>query len=450
MKKIFSIFIILSTLFYTATVPVSAKKVDPLNLDEKISYVNIDFISRFSDPYLTGYVQEGIQNNHNVRKASWVVEEYRQNVKSAFARELPSLSVGANYLGLNAGGAQNFQTESRNSFVMPVIARYEPDFLLKNRDKTKSEKKSYEASQMQEKSVYISLVSDIAVLYINILQYDSLIQNQQKIVAINEEILARSNKKFKYGVIDSSSLNLAKKELETAKNSLEELVKAREISLNQLELLLGRTSGGTIERGKLENFEYQSQIPDTITSDIIFSRPDVLEAESRLEKAKIDVRVARKELLPRFNITGTMIFSTLFPGNFFGWDNTIATLLAGATQDLFQGGGKLANLRLYKARYEQLFENYRQTDLNAVREVNDALMIVKTDTAIDANTLKKLQLQTSDYTGSGKKFKQGAISYPDLLFDQQLLLTSQQNYIRSKTTRLVNYVTLYKAVGGKL
>jgi outer membrane protein TolC len=255
---------------------------------------------------------------------------------------------------------------------------------------------------------------------------------------------------YNRGVVDHATLNAAKKDLETAKNTLDDLCKQRETALTQFALLLGRMPGGQIRRAKLETFEYGGQIPDMVSSDVIFSRPDVLAAEKQLEMAKIDVRVARKEFLPSFNIIGLLAFNTIFPGSFFNWDTVIASILAGATQDIFKGGAKVANLKIYKSRYEQLFETYRQTDLNAVKEVNDALVIIKIDTATDNNTIEKLRLQTRDFEDSDKKFKRGVISYPALLVEKQRLLSMQQAQIQTKTVRLVNYLTLYKAAGGKI
>lgn len=72
-----------------------------------------------------------------------------------------------------------------------------------------------------------------------------------------------------------------------------------------------------LKRGNLASFEYTSKIPEEVQSDVIFARPDVMEAETKLEKAKIDIRVARKEFLPSFNITGIWAFNTIAPGTFF-------------------------------------------------------------------------------------------------------------------------------------
>lgn len=427
------------------------KKVNPLDVKEKTEYVNMDFWSRFDDEYLSFYICEAIKNNHDARKASWQVEEYRQNIKYSFGQELPHLNVSANYAGLHIPKLDNFQLKS-NAFILPFMLSYEPDFFLKNRDKTKSVKKAYEAAKFEEKAIYIALASDTATAYLNLLQYDKLVELQERIVAVKQDQLSREQKKYHRGVIDNTQLNSVKKELETAKNNLETYNKNRTTVLTQLSVLTGLSPSCIcdIQRSSFDDFDYKSEIPSQASSDVIFSRPDVMAAEANLEKAKIDIRVARKEFLPSFNITGLWLFNTIAPGTFFSWQSSLAAILAGATQDIFKGGMKVANLRIQKARYEQLFEVYRQTDLTAVKEVNDALCIIKYDTNVDNNTITYLNLQKRDFLDMRKKLSQGVISYPEFLSEQERLLNIEQNQTQTKTQRIADYLTLYKAVGGKL
>lgn len=411
--------------------------------------LNPEFFNRFNDECLYYYINEAIENNHSAKQATYRVEQYRQQVKYSFSKELPSFSVAANYLGVHVPKLDNFELQ-KNAFVLPFIANYEADFLLKNRDKTKSEKKSYEASKFEEKAVYLALLSDVATVYTNILEYDELITLAQEKFAIYSEILNRDNKKFKRGTISTSELNTSEKNLETAKNELENLQKEQEILLMQLAVLTGNPATINLNRGKFETLEYQNKIPDEIQSDVIFSRPDVMQAEKMLEKAKIDIRVARKEFLPRFNITGLWIFNTIAPGTFFSWESSLAAILAGATQDIFTGGRKIANLKIQKAKYEELFEKYRQTDLEAVKEVNTALCLIKHDTIVDKNTLSKVQYEYKNLENSRKKYARGTISTPEYLNDLSRFIDVQKEAIQTKNQRLVNYFTLYKAVGGKL
>lgn len=103
--------------------------------------LNVEFFDRFNDVYLYQYINEALENNHNAKQATARVEEYRQGVKSQFANELPSFSVAANYLGVHVPKFNPNLQVKENAFVLPFMANYEPDILLKNRDKTKSTKK---------------------------------------------------------------------------------------------------------------------------------------------------------------------------------------------------------------------------------------------------------------------------------------------------------------------
>ena len=416
-----------------------------------IQELNIDFFKNFNDENLNCYIQQALDNNHDLKKAGHVVEQYRQQTKYSLGKELPSLSVSANYLGIKVPELDNFQLKD-NAFILPFMASYEADFLLKNRDKTKAVKKSYEAAQFREKSVYLALLTDVATVYTNILQYDDLIEKQTEVLKNQQEILTRSNKKFERGVINSTELNNAKKMVETSKSNLEKLQKERETAMMQLAVLTGNSSSNIADMkvGDLDNFEYSGNIPEEISSDVIFARPDVKMAEANLEKAKIDVRVAKKEFFPRFNIVGVWAFNTIAPDTFFSWESSLAAILAGATQDIFKGGMKIANLKIQKAKYEELFEDYNQTNLDAVKEVNTALCIIKHDRKIEDNTKSELNYETANFQNARKKLSRGVISDPEYLMEENKLINSQTNYTQAKTQRIVNYFTLYKAVGGQL
>ena len=318
-----------------------------------VEELNVDFFTRFNDAYLNCYIQDALNNNHDLKKAEHVVEQYRQQVKYSLGQELPSFSVGANYLGVKVPELDNFQLKD-NAFILPFMASYEADFLLKNRDKTRALKKSYEASRFNEKAIYLALLSDVATVYTNILMYDDLIEKQLDILKNQEEILKRSNKKFERGIINLTEINNLKKNVEETKNNLEKFKKERQTLMMQLAVLTGNSSSNikNMKVGNIENFEYSGKIPEEISSEIIFSRPDVKMAEANLEKARIDVRVAKKEFFPRFNIVGIWAFNTIAPGTFFSWESSLAAILAGATQDIFKGGMKVANLKIYKAKYQ--------------------------------------------------------------------------------------------------
>lgn len=424
----------------------------PIKTVEKIDYVNMQWWNNFNDPYLTDYILKAVNCNHDSRQASWKTEEYRQFVKYQFGQELPSISVAGYYDGVKFPDSKAFDSVKNNIFLVPLTASYEADIFLKNKDKTKSSKKNYEAEKFDEKATYISLVTNTATVYFNIVKFDKQIALQNEIVLIEKEKFRREQSRFNRGIVSATSLNNAKKEYQSAQNRLEELIKAREKSLFQLAVLTGDSpcNTGEYKRSSFDSLEYGSAIPSEICSDVIFSRPDILAAEARLQKANIDVRVARKEFLPKFNIAGLFSLSNLGAGGFGSWESVFAAIIANASIDLFDGGMKAANLKMNRSRYQQMFEAYQQADLIALKEVNDSLIMIRQDLAIDKNTVAKLKTQKDNFLRSNERFKSGVISYPDLLTEKQALYILELDRVDTKTLCLVDYLTLYKAVGGKL
>jgi outer membrane protein TolC len=118
--------------------------------------LNLEFFQKFNDSCFEEYIQEVLENNHDLKQANYRVEQFRYEISNQFSRQLPSLSVGSNYVGASVPTGDTNVLIKRNSYVLPFIANYEPDFLLKNKDKTKSKKKLYRASIANQKATYLS------------------------------------------------------------------------------------------------------------------------------------------------------------------------------------------------------------------------------------------------------------------------------------------------------
>ncbi len=416
--------------------------------------VNIDFFKKFNDEYLLKYILETLENNHNLKEANYKVEQYRNEIKTQFSKELPELSVGSAYLGAHfpTTDTGDFFFVRPNAYILPFRVNYEPDFLFKSHDKTKSKEKLFKAQLANQKSTYISLLSDVASAYFNILLTDYLIKTQIEILKNKTKNLDLTNKKYKNGVIDLVELNEYRKKIQNEQIYYDTLIKNQKTMLYNFSSLIGKSPDciSDIKRGKIEEIEYTENIPEIINSDLIYNRPDLIEIENKLKSAKIDITIAKKDFFPSFNINGLYSMDTATGGNFFSWDSAFALLIAGLTQDIFKGGYKIANLKIKKARFQELFEQYKQADLNAIKEINNALNIIKQDSKNEKTTLYKLNLQDVNYNFSRKKFTQGTISKFEYLDEKAILDNSKQLWASSKATRLMDYVTLYKALGGEL
>lgn len=415
--------------------------------DYKFNYVNMNWWGNFNDDLLNGYIEKAVLNNYDLKMATINVEEYYQNVRLQFANELPSAVGGFGPGVFKAPG----MTNTSSAFGLPIIVQYEADIFLKNHNKTKAVKKLYEGSKLDERAAYISVASAVGSTYFNIINLDKMISLQEQIVNIRQEIYNLMLIRNKEGLTSTADTVKANKALVAGQTDLIELKKNREKMLNQMCVLIGESpeNANSIKRNSLDSINYQLAIPSEIPSEIITQRPDYMKAELMVEKAGIDVEVAKKEFLPSINILGGALFNASDIGSLFTTKNMLLGVGGGLVTPLFQGGSLIANLKLKKATYERILQDYYKTNLTAIQEVNDALVASRLDKDKMTQTTKQYNLEKSDYKYNEKKFNQGTISKLDLIQYQENLLTIEKLVAQQKVECMTDAISLYKATGSK-
>ncbi len=419
------------------------------NEDYKFGYVNMDFWKSFNDKNLDNYINLAIKNNYDLKMATLNVDEYYQNVKLQFANELPSATVGFSPAYSKVATIGNgLDIGSEWSYATPMLINYEADIFLKNRDKTRSVKKLYEASQLDERAAYISIAAAVGSVYMNLVTLDEVIKYQENIVALRKEIYEIMQESNKQGLVSTSDTVKANKAYVNGTSDLINYKKNKEILMHQLAVLIGESPENVNELkiSKLSDVKYSKAIPTSISSEIITGRPDYLKSIKMLEKMGIDVRVAKKEFLPSINISGLAMF-------LHGANNPIDGLYAIAASGMlpvFTGGRRIANLKLKKVQYDKALESYHKTNLTALQEVNDALISVKRDSEKLDKHKKQLALENQDFGYTQQRYKQGVISKLDMIQMQENLLSVNQLVANTTGSCYVDYISLYKAVGSKL
>ena len=178
-------------------------------------------------------------------------------------------------------------------------------------------------------------------------------------------------------------------------------------------------------------------------------RPDYLKAEKMLEKAGIDVRVARKEMLPKLSLGGGVLFNSKHLESLFTTSNMIWGLGGSIMQPLFMGGQLKANLKAKKIAYERSLKNYEKVNLTSMQEVNDSLVTVNMDKEKLAKQKQIQELEIKDFQLSQDKFREGVIAKLDLNQMQENLLTVNKLVYSTEFDCMVDYISYYKAVAGE-
>ena len=416
------------------------------NLQNKHEYVNLSWWSNFNDEHLNNYIIKAIENNKDLKMATLTVEEFYQNVISQRSAQLPSVNLGF------LPGLSDIGYGASDSYAFPIFASYELDIYGKNSNKTNSIKKLWESSILDERAAYISIASAVGSTYINIVKLDAMIDLQQDIVKLREDIFKMMELSNSEGLVSTSDLVKANQAYISGVTDLTEMKKNRSKLLHYLAVLIGDSPNNIEEfvRCDYKNLVYTGRLPESVSSDIIMQRPDYLKAEKMLEKAGIDVKVARKECLPSINLGGLVLFNAQNVGSLFTTNNALWGLGGGLLHPIFAGGRLKANLKYKKIAYEKSLKNYEKVNLTSMQEVNDTLVSINTDKEKLFKQKEIQSLEEKDFELSKLKYDEGIIAKLDLNQREENLLNVKQMIYASEFDCMIDYISYYKAVGANL
>ncbi len=419
------------------------KKVKPQK--NKYEYINLAWWQQFNDEYLNDYIIKAMEANKDLKIATLTIDEYYQNVIAQRAGELPSLQAGF------MPGYSKIIGPSQGGFGLPIFASYELDIWGKNHNKTTSIRKLYEASILEEQAAYLSIASAVGATYLNIVKLDALVDFQEKIVDLRKEIFEIMSVSNAEGLISTSDLVKANQSYISGVTDLTDLKKERTKLLHQLAVLTGDSPNNIEEykRADFHNVAFSGNIPEYVSSEVIMKRPDYLKAEKMLEKAGIDVKIARKEMLPQLSLGGGVIFNSKYFDSLLTTSNMLWGLGGSIIQPFFMGGKLKANLKIKKIAYEKSLKNYEKVNLTSMQEVNDSLVSVNMDKEKLAKQKKILELEQKDFELTKLKYSQGVIAKLDLNQMEENLLNVNKMVYSSEFDCFVDYISFYKAIAAQ-
>lgn len=449
LKILLTLFILLCTVSLA-----DAKTKSNSNENYRLEYLNLDWWQKYNDPVLTDYISTAFKNNQDLKIATLNVKQSEQVVKMAFAGQLPQIGfqgdVFRDFRSANVKlGDVIVKDYSQSNFFLPLTMSYEVDIWGENYLKTKSFKKQLEMVKQNERASYISLTSAVASEYFNLVKLDKLIKNQQELVKLQTEIVRLENLKYKNGLCPITELMDEKQLLTQLQEELNVYIDKRLIVGRQLGVLTGEREK---DLSLMPRSDYSIitllPLPDSINAEVIQYRPDFMKAEEYIQKIGIDVKVAKRDFLPKFVLYGQAGFSAYNLTNIFG-NHTFKSLVGFMPSiDLFTGGAKMARLRYNKLELEKAQQIYEKTILTSIQEVNNSLGGALTRELNYNESVKRYNLENDKFNLAQKKFDIGAKSNLEMMKDREKLLVAEKDKVNSQVNYLISTLSIYKAVGG--
>ena len=409
--------------------------------------VDVAWLDILKDSALTHLVDLAIKQNPDLENTRARIREFRALVGVSRSALLPSLAVNA-----SAGRSQivvgNLLPTESNAFRVTADVAWELDMWGKTRRAVQASQADVAAEEAAEKGTILSLVSDVALGYLQLLELDREYAIAQQTLTSRRATLALARQRYEQGLTSELDVRQFEAQLAVPAVRIAQVEQGRAIQENALSALIGQTPGPIARGRSLNDASIAVSIPDSLSSSLLSRRPDVQEAERDLAAANARIGVAQAARLPAVAIVSSLGTQAGKGNDLFSGDNNIYQFQSALSLQLFSGGRRTSEVSAANARADESGARFRETSIRAFREASDAMALVRgsRDQVVAQQTQTfalRRALELAEI-----RYRAGASGYLEVLDAQRSLFDAELALSQSQLRELSAAVQLYKALGG--
>jgi multidrug efflux system outer membrane protein len=415
------------------------------------SFADLAWWAVFKDDRLQDLVRAALTNNYDLRVAVARVDQARAVLAENRAAFFPQLNYnGTAARGKNvANGAAVFNHGSiGDNLLADGSASWELDLWGRIRRLNESARAQFFASQEARRDVMVSLVSQVAQAYFQLLALDRDLEIAASTTNSFGESLTIFSERLQGGVASKLETSAAEAAMASAAATVPDLDRQIELQENLINFLLARNPGPVPRSQLLLREQLLPEVPAGLPSALLERRPDIRQAEQSLRSANAQVGVAVADFFPRLSLTG--LFGQVSPelSAFTGGGANAWSIGANLTGPLFQGGFLVGQYHQALALREESRLRYQQTVLASFQEVSNDLIARRKFAEQRVEQARAVQAYEVAVQVSKDRYVAGKASYYEVLQEQQLLFPAQNALVQVELNQLVAMVQLYRDLGG--
>jgi len=412
-----------------------------------------DWWCLFHSKPLNLLIEQGIKKNNTLKAAQAALREAEANYWASVANLFPFVSVGglAERQRFNASSFDqpNLRPQTFNLFNAGVNVSYTLDVFGGIRRQIEAVGAQEDFANYEEKAAYLTLTANIVTTAITEASLRAQIEATEELVKIQKKNLDIAENRFALGAISKIDALSQATQLYQTESSLPPLQNALAQTRTTLSVLIGELpSECKIHAFSLSEITLPTEIPVSIPCHLVWQRPDIKAAESLLHAASAQIGVATANFFPQFTINGSYGGSSNFIKDLFKGTSNVWTLIGNVAQPVFRAGQLINQRRAAVAAFEQAFAQYRQTVLEAYKNVADVLQALELDAVQLKITTDGEKAATETLKLTQIQYDLGAVSYLNLIIAQRQYHLARVDRIRAEASRLTNTAALFQALGG--
>lgn len=419
------------------------------------AWPSADWWQGFGSSELDQLITSATTDNHDLAAAVNRVLESEAQAKIAGAPLYPSLDAGGGVsrsqsanLRPSNNGFGNSSTNPQTLYNASLNAAYEIDLWGKNRSAADAAATRVRSSQFDQQTVAITLMSDVATTYFQVLSLRDRVKLAQDSLKNAQSVLDLLEQQRRIGTTSDLEVAQQKNAVAAEQAVIPGLVQQERQAIHALALLMGKNPEElSIETKSLD----EAKLPPVIAgipSALLERRPDLRKAEADLVAANYDIKNARAQRFPSIDLTAEGGTESLALSGLLGPGSFLYTLAASVTAPIFEGGKLEGQEEFADARFKELMENYRQAILGAFRDVEDALAAWRGSSGQYGFDREAFAQAQDAYRLADLRFRAGTVDFLTVLQAQNAVFQAEDALVVANLGRFNALVSLYKALGG--
>ena len=450
LKRRFMPYLFLFCLIFTGCSQVQRKKVSsPVPLPDSFSNSGTNPLPEkwwesFNDPQLNALTEQALGQNFTIRAAWDRLSQAEQIAIQSGAALLPKADYLANVRRTRQEISDDVSYTS--NYSLGLIASYEVDLWGRVRSSQQAAILDAEAAKETVNAAAITLSAAIAKTWYQLAevkQQEVVITNQ---LNTNQKVLDIITLQFKQGQNNAADVFRQRQLVESSRGQLIQVREAIILFQYQLSILIGKNPRQRWAQDTIKLFT-PGQLPAiSVPSDVLQRRPDVASAYKVIQATDLRVAAAVADQYPRISISATVETSVARASDLF--DDWLANLAANAAGPLFDAGLRKAEVARTRAVLSQTINEYGQTTLQALKEVEDAINQEYYQRQYISSLQAQLALARQTSESTKINYLNGQLDYLrvlEALVSQQSL---ERNELASRRVLVEHRIDLCRAIAG--
>ncbi|MDA3833789.1 MAG: efflux transporter outer membrane subunit [Spirochaetales bacterium] len=404
--------------------------------------VQFDWWQTFNDPKLKELIVEAVSDSFDLKILFGRIRAAGAMVDSKQSDLFPKADATSSATFSQKDG------EGDSQFIESGVGiTLELDFWGKARKGVKASKAEHKALEAEYRAGYLKLVSDVAVCYFTILQYDRQLVTSNNFLANHQIILAIYEAQYKAGIVGKDKVLREKASLAEIKQDGLEITRSRKIQEHKIATLLGKPTGLIrVDQSHAATRATLVDVPVGLPSDLLQRRPDLVAYEYRLLRATQEIGIAEAARFPSISLTAkgglaSAALNSLLSGG-------VISIMPQLNLPLFDGGSRKAEVKRKVAEADVAKYKYAKAINVAFQEVSDSLTNIASRKE-QRTVLAERVLNLEEVQGQiQRKLELGLISQLEILDVELNLYTAKKDLDKLDTNLLSDTIALYKALGG--